>query len=280
MKFDLMSDLHVDLSPSYRLDYASMATSPIAVVAGDISNDPDTTILELERIAAHYEHVLFVDGNHEHYDNRDDTRRRPNRMPEWVYAYLWSNFKDHPNITYLGSGTTPKIIGTTAFVGANSWYDFNWGYIKQETCIENWYGKMNDSYWANIDHGWVLSETERQTQNIINTVDRLNDDPSITDIVLVSHTVPIECGVYNHPTNMTWNSLNGCYLNSQMRFAHKGKVRAHCFGHTHKKQLFDINGVDFVCNPRGYQGEPGFLNWEPFQVVLGSFKGSAFGEIE
>lgn len=280
MKFDLMSDLHVDLSPSYKLDYSSMATSSVAVVAGDISNDPDTTILELDRIATAYDRVLFVDGNHEHYDNHDETRRRPDRMPEWVYAYLWDAFKGHPKVTYLGSGITPVVIDRTAFVGANSWYDFNWGFIKRETCIENWYGKMNDSKWANIDHEWVMNECQYQTQNIINTVDLLNDIPEVDDIVIVTHTIPIESGVYYHPTNMTWNALNGCYLNSMMRAAHKGKVRAHCFGHTHKKQLFTVDGIDFVCNPRGYQGEPGFTNWEPFQVDLGSFKGSAFGEIE
>lgn len=280
MKFDLMSDLHVDLSPSFRLDYGSMATSPIAIVAGDTSNDPDTTIFELERIATHYEQVLFIDGNHEHYDNRDETRRRPDRMPEWVYAYLHSNFKDHPNITYLGSGVKPVIIGTTAFVGANGWYDFNWLSTPQDYCIQNWYSKMNDSYWANIDHGWVLNECARLTNNIVQTVDQLNQDPAIEDIILVTHTIPIESGVYYHPSDPTWNSLNGCYLNSQIKAAHTGKVRVHCFGHTHRRQLFNVNGIDFACNPRGYQGEPSFANWTPMEIDLGSFKVSAFGEIE
>lgn len=280
MKFDLMSDLHVDLSPRIKLDYGAMATSPIAVVAGDISNDPDLTIMEIDRIAAHYERVLFVDGNHEHYDNRDEYRRHPDRTPEWVYAHLWANFRDHPNVHYLGSGKTPVVIGNTAFVGANNWYDFTWQYVRKEACIDSWYKNMNDSYWANIDHLWVMGESANQTYNIIQSVEALNNDPNIENIVIVTHTVPTESAIYNHPHNPVWNSLNGCYLNSQIKAAHKGKVKAHCFGHTHKKQLIHANGVDFICNPRGYQGEPGFDNWTPIQVDLGSFKGSAFGEIE
>lgn len=278
MKFDLMSDLHVDLSPGYKLDYAAMATSPIAVVAGDVSNDPYTTILELDRIALAYEKVIFVDGNHEHYDNRSESKNRANRMPPETYAILRKEL-EKSNIIYLDQGRNAHIIGDVAFVGANNWYDFNWGGIPQHHCVNTWYTKMNDSHWANLDHDWVLNEAIKHSSNITATVAAMNQNNQVRKIVLVTHTIPSSKGVYNSPVDHTWNMLNGCYLNSRIAQAHYGKVVAHCFGHTHKRQLFTIDNVDFFCNPRGYQGEGGFENWSPIQINLNQ-TGSAFGVIE
>lgn len=279
MKFDLMSDLHVDLSASYKLDYSSMATSSIAVVAGDVSNDPYTTIFELEKIASHYDRVLFVDGNHEHYDNRSESRNRANRMPPQTYAIFRSEFESHPKIVYLDQGRNAFLIDGTAFIGANGWYDFN-HQAKQDHCITTWYDKMNDPHWANIDHEWVWNEAIRHSSNLTATVAAMNQNPNVKEIVLVTHTIPHEKGLYQHPSNLTWNLLNGCYLNSLSKRAHFGKVKVHCFGHTHRRQNFNVDGIDFVCNPRGYQGEPSFENWTPIQVDTDLHYLSAFGEIE
>lgn len=279
MKFDLMSDLHVDLSPSYKLDYGSMATSRIAVVAGDVANDPDTAVFELEKIAAHYDKVLYVDGNHEHYDNQSESKNRANRMPPQTYALLRSAFESHPNIVYLDQGRNAYLIDGTAFIGANGWYDFN-HQAPAERCIQTWYEKMNDSYWANIDHEWVWNESVKHSSNLAATVAAMNQNPNVREIVLITHTIPHEKGIYQHPSNITWNLLNGCYLNSRSKQAHFGKVTTHCFGHTHKRQQFNVGGVEFVCNPRGYQGEPGFEGWHPIQVDTAPQPQSAFGEIE
>jgi predicted phosphodiesterase len=279
MKFDLMSDLHIDLSPGYVLDYASMATAPIAIVAGDVSNTPSLTVKELNKISQHYEYVLFVDGNHEHYDNRDERLVRGNRMPPATCEYF-RNALSGSNVIYLDQGTEPFVMGLTAFVGANGWYDFNWAHVKRDACISTWYAKMNDSYWANVDHEWVYNESVRHAANILKSVQQLNDNPEIDDVVLITHTIPTSHGVYNHPTNSTWNTLNGCYLNSMMAASHIDKVKAHCFGHTHRRQQFSVDSVEMICNPRGYQGEPSFNNWTPIQVDLDILGTSAFGEIE
>lgn len=278
MKFDLMSDLHVDLSPSYVLDYAAMATSPIAVVAGDISNDPHTTILEIDRISCYYDKVIFVDGNHEHYDNRSESKNRGHRMPPETYQILRKAFEGNDKVFYLDQGRNACIIDDVAFIGANNWYDFNWGNINSDHCISTWYQEMNDSYWANIDHEWVMNEAIKHNSNIMATVASLNQNNKVRKIVLVTHTVPHTNGIYNGH-NHKWILLNGCYLNSKAHEAGFGKVVAHCFGHTHKRQMFTVDNVEYICNPRGYQGEPQFENWSPIQIDLG-FSGSVFGEIE
>ncbi len=138
---------------------------------------------------------------------------------------------------------------------------------------------MNDSFWANIEAEWTELECMKQSNNIAATVAAMNQNASIERIVLVTHTIPNERGVWTNPHDHTWNLLNGCYYNSNVRQAHFGKVTTHCFGHTHRSQYFRDGAVDFYCNPRGYQGEPSFDGWAPEQIDLDA-TGSAFGEIE
>lgn len=273
-----MSDLHVDLSPALILDYKAMAKSPIAVIAGDISNSPTTTAKELLRIAEAYEQVLFIDGNHEHYSNRSESPNRAHRMPPETYSFLRQAFDGHPKIKYLDQGRNAIVIDSIAFIGANSWYDFNWPNVDPDHCKSAWYQHMNDSYWANVEAEWVWNECIRQTSNISATVAAMNQNTNVDKIVLVTHTIPTLKGVYVHPSNHLWNMLNGCYYNSESSKAHFGKVAAHCFGHTHNRQMFREHAIDFYCNPRGYQGEVSFQNWKPIQVDLNSYE-SAFGDL-
>ncbi len=188
-------------------------------------------------------------------------------------------FERHPKIFYLDQGRNTCVIDKTAFIGANGWYDFNWSYVDPDHCKSAWYQHMNDSFWANIEAEWTELECMKQSNNIAATVAAMNQNASIERIVLVTHTIPNERGVWTNPHDYTWNLLNGCYYNSNVRQAHFGKVTTHCFGHTHRSQYFRDGAVDFYCNPRGYQGEPSFDGWAPEQIDLDA-TGSAFGEIE
>ena len=278
MQFDLMSDLHVDLSPSAQLDWAAMATSPIAVIAGDISNKPEITIKTLERMSQHYDKVLFVDGNHEHYSNRSDSVNQANRMPPQTYAMLRKAFEGHDKVVYLDQGRQAYIQDGVAFVGANSWYEFVYSDVDPDLCKRLWWTEMNDSKWANIDAWWVENECVRQSANILATVASLNQNSAVKKIVLVTHTVPSMRAI--RELNHQWTLLNGCYYNGQLGRTHFGKVVAHCFGHTHHRQMFREHAIDFYCNPRGYSGEPGFYKWEPMIVNLEDQFESAFGQVE
>ena len=255
-----------------------MATAPIAVIAGDIANSPHIAIKELYRIAEAYERVLFVDGNHEHYNNASSNPNRATRMPPEVYSILRNEFDGHPSITYLDQGRKAVVIDDTAFIGANSWYDFNWGWVDPDKCKSVWYHGMNDSRYANVEAWWVENEAIKHASNITATVAAMNQRNDVKRIVLVSHTVPNAKGIREN-ASVEFQMLNGCYLNSVMKGAHYGKVVAHCFGHTHRRQMFNDCAIEFFANPRGYYMEPGFDKWEPMMVDL-DYSGSAFGEME
>ena len=63
--FDFVSDLHVEHHSNKMVDWNPK--SDILVIAGDISNDMRISYDHLITIKD-YEYILFVDGNHEHYN--------------------------------------------------------------------------------------------------------------------------------------------------------------------------------------------------------------------
>ena len=76
--FDLISDLHVDTWDE-KFSWEGKATSPYAVVAGDISRVRSEIGPVLEEISRHYLMTMFVDGNDEHrwtLDNLGDSYKK------------------------------------------------------------------------------------------------------------------------------------------------------------------------------------------------------------
>ena len=65
MAFDLISDLHLE-SWDEQLNFTGQATSPVCVVAGDISRDPVTVKKFLKHLSDCYAAVFYIDGNDEH----------------------------------------------------------------------------------------------------------------------------------------------------------------------------------------------------------------------
>jgi hypothetical protein len=75
LSFDLISDLHVETWPE-PFDWTGMATSVIAVVAGDVSRDRTILVQTLEHLSGCYKAVIFVDGNDEHQMDLGQFRRK------------------------------------------------------------------------------------------------------------------------------------------------------------------------------------------------------------
>ena len=111
MKFDLISDFHVEMNVGYNttrfwkkgepLHYAwhKDKKNDILVVAGDSSNSHDFTRDVIVEAAKHYEHVLFVDGNHEHYSNYRNGWTVLKDM-EWFNTQFTSRNRIVDNVVY------------------------------------------------------------------------------------------------------------------------------------------------------------------------------------
>ena len=78
MKFDLCSDLHLAFGGYQALSNAPTEGTKVLVMAGDIlevvtlktkSNEQNLLAAYMQGLDDHYEKIIFVMGNHEHYGN-------------------------------------------------------------------------------------------------------------------------------------------------------------------------------------------------------------------
>jgi hypothetical protein len=84
--------------------------------------------------------------------------------------------------------------------------------------------------------------------------------------VMVTHHIPHRACTIFQPGDQIWNALNGSFCNTLMERINDPSVKAWCFGHTHYNWDKDINGIRYICNPRGYRGEKS--HWEPVEVEV------------
>lgn len=266
MYFDLVSDLHVDLQRMQwhkaikQIDWAAVKnpTSRVLVIAGDTTNRSKKTITVLREVAPHYEHVVFVDGNHEHYDNSQSAGKLnvPNDM-----EYLAEQAATMPNVTYL-NGRSEFVLDRTLFIGACGWYDFQFGSPEFTPEVQKiaWKAESSDPKyirWNKVGGSTTVEDFAREHAELLsNQVAAAQDRDEIDEIVVVTHTIPNRGGVHYWLGNRTWNALNGAYGNFQMSLVvandAKKKIKVWCFGHTHIPHDFYDAGIHYLCRPRGY----------------------------
>jgi hypothetical protein len=292
INFDLISDFHLEMNimnnslrlwrkgdPIYYAWNVDRKSNTL-VMAGDVSNCVYNTRCVLREAAKYYDHVVFVDGNHEHYhylNKYRDPSVRSNMRALRTFSKLL-------NITYLDGKTTYRN-GNTLFIGANGWYDFEmaYGYSKEEQHYV-WDTTSNDSR-INFGNTDPVKLAKEQANMIRENLSKASEDDTIENVVVVTHTIPHMKGMINDVTH-PWYKLNGAYgcaeLNNLLTAKGIEKVKVWCYGHTHFRYDFVDNGIRFVCNPRGYRGERNDHNFDGIQKIDISSNpyASAFGEIE
>ena len=293
MKFDLISDFHVEQHKNLQQLRKGWkqgdpvyfkwnnGTSDVLVMAGDTSNGTKKTIKIVTEAASVYNTVLFLDGNHDHYDNTawNGKTVQTNIMKMDKFA------RESKNIVFLNSWIdgTSYIQGDTAFIGCNGWYDHTMaeGYsFKAQK--EAWHDMSNDSVYPIF--GMATEDMARRDAEYLNEkVTELASDSDIKNIVIVTHTVPHQKGLMQNRSHK-WYVLNGAYGNSLMETVWRnndhGKIKTWVFGHTHTQFDFVDNGIRFVTNPRGYKSSSqGFKGLKMIDTDDNQ-QYSAFGELE
>jgi len=245
MHFDLYSDLHDNWwSKDKLLNFKGLGTSLVAVVAGDISNDWDYSYKTLVEISKHYRHVIFVDGNHEH--------NLKGNIAENCQKFL-DRCNNHSNITYLYK--TCIVLDDTAFIGCNGWWTYDFAQPEMSTA-DCWNSLINNLYNEQL-HSEIFITAKQDAKILLNQVETFNNDPRIRNIVIVTHTSPLQKFRYINPDmefchyGRTGNSLLSLALDANTN----KKISAWCFGHVHRQYDEVINGIRYICHPRGREEE-------------------------
>lgn len=280
--FDYCSDLHVDVwhgqtrllsatGPQYWIEldgqpyfqhidwkWHQNPGSEVLVIAGDISNDIQQTIAVVRDAARVYKWVVFVEGNHDHYQHELLGNIESNRKS------LAEELSDLSNVVHL-DGERDLQLGSTLFIGAMGWYDWQCFVdrgISAELARDSWIRGNADSQY--IDFGGFKSPAiaaMHDSEALRSKVIKAQDDDSISDIVVVTHSSPRADIMLWIDGNDDWNNLTPSYVNSGMsRVVEadvKSKIRHWVYGHTHYRQVLDLDGIRYSNGARGLPRETG-----------------------
>ncbi len=290
MKFDQLSDFHVEHSKpncdlpgweegdAFLYPWDKKKQSDILILNGDCSNSVKNTLLVVYEAAQYYENVLFTDGNHDHWCGSDD----PSRYNVGNNMQAFRKFaRETENVHFL-DGESEFVQDGTLFIGACGWYDFKMieGYTFHQQYI-NWKKNWPDALYSVFGKKKPQHLAYQHASLLSRQVLRAQEDDSIKEIVVTTHTVPHELGLIQDQTH-PWYYSNGAFGNSLMRWVweadFKHKIKVWTFGHTHFQYDFVDHGIRFLTNPRGYSSD----KYKPRDVIQvdTEYGESAFGEVE
>ena len=276
MKIDYCSDLHVDawfggtqlVDPAARrwtgdphkslflhIDWRRYKNpeSQVLVIAGDISNDPMTSLQVVEAASQEYEYVVVVEGNHDHYDS--------DMLVEDGSEFFNQQLKKFSNVTYL-NGDNYLVLDGVACLGNMGWYDFK---AYEDRGIPDFLAKMawnkysNDSRYPKFGEKSPESLAALHSVQLANQVVDMVSRDDIHSIVVTTHMSPRSDIMEWKENDIFWNHLTPSYVNTGMKSVIQtdtaGKIRYWIYGHTHHRKVTEIEGVTYVNNARGYPRE-------------------------
>jgi Icc-related predicted phosphoesterase len=279
MKIAVCSDLHLEFGDLFlKNDEGAevLILSGDILVAADIGRPDPHNIMEgarsnrirdfMSRCSFEFPHVVYVMGNHEHYNG--DFATTATRIREMLAEF--------PNIHFLDRDCV--TIGDTTFIGGTLWTDMNNEdpltlyhiskmmndfrivrnssrqlqrrvplYTQDESgkqVVDGYKFKSEDSTFSPED----AVEEHRRLVDYLRTV--IDDQPD-GKFVVVGHHAPSRRST--HPRYQNEQLMNGGYSSSLDEFIEqRPQIKLWTHGHTHEDFDYMVGETRIVCNPRGY----------------------------
>jgi Icc-related predicted phosphoesterase len=259
MKINLVSDMHLNFAD------IELPGGDVLIMAGDIieagglrradNAKRDTFLADRYRRffkeeMPKYRKVIYIMGNHEHYNNSyDDTADRIRReLPDNVY------FLEQESVQ----------IDDVWFFGATFWTDMHKGNPTSMQIIKQ---SMNDFKVIKFGHGikidnygesyWTNQFTPAYAASVFkDTVDKLRvflDEHKDDKVVVVSHHAPSSMSV--DPMFKDDHHMNGAYYSDLSDLIlDNPQIKTWVHGHMHNACDYMIGDTRVLTNPRGYLG--------------------------
>ena len=250
---DVISDLHIEYwTHNINRDYDvgtieeypfkfKNTDSKYLIIAGDISDNLDDSIKFLKEAKKYYEIIMFVDGNHEHF----------NAYPElYTNDYINNKINDE-NIYFLSKKSC--VIDSTVFIGVNGWWNYN------NNNINNIHKYLESGHLQRFNYS-----DENKMKLINNIIKMANDDflhlnneikkydknKNIKNIVIVTHTIPhVDFGFTNNCDSIN-NNFSSQFNTHFNNLYISNKISHWIFGHVHGYHN-EVKKIHYICNPRG-----------------------------
>ena len=276
MKIAVCSDLHLEFGP---LILNNDLGADVLILSGDIcvakKFGPDYDAF-FQMVSKNFPEVIYVMGNHEHYNGDFATSENTIRTALERYKnihFLEKNVWTHNDVT---------------FIGGTLWTDFNnqdpltMYHVERRMndfrCVANSnrvvsyrapdYKKNEDGSYAKDENGSLIKigESFHTREAIFCPADAYEDHKKmlgyISSIiegkfdykyVVVGHHAPSRLST--HPRYKHEQLMNGAYSTSLDEYImDHSQIKLWTHGHTHEDFDYMIGSTRIVCNPRGYIG--------------------------
>lgn len=273
MTFDYISDLHIDFlyKPSTKITSTTIKhnfskvfktkSSDYLLVAGDISESPDTTFnfLKCVKETFGYKKILLVFGNHDMWLSSRTMSEKFNydSYNKVNYFKNWLMRLDKEKDIVLLDGDVVDIEGVK-IGGAMGWYDTTY----DAECIQPYLSPYSDTpvniftFWSQYmtDYKYVLPQ-RATLKNLIDTehakvLKVLESNP---DIVL-THICPVIGDEFVHP-KYSGDRLNTFYQMDFREHIKNTKPKVWVYGHQHNVAEYTYGDTKLLLNPYGYPSE-------------------------
>ena len=282
MKIAIASDLHLEFGD---LEIANDDKADVLILSGDIlvvkdiaQRDPYGVMGPeyrsnryhdfMQRCSAQFPHVIYVMGNHEHYNG--DFAKTETHLKD-VLGYLKNVYVLEKEI---------KVIDDVTFIGGTLWTDMNNGdsltlyhmkaMMNDFRCVENSNRVVNYKAYEQIngvdnrDKPIFKTRTAKfQPEDAFEEhakfkgyIQQIIQGKFDQKFVVCGHHSPSKQST--HPMYADDTVMNGGYSSDMDEFiADHPQIKLWTHGHTHHPFDYVVGETRIVCNPRGY------INYEP-----------------
>ena len=258
MRINIVSDIHLEFGP---IEIKNTEGADALILSGDICvaadlthkdvNDKRSRVIHdfFEMCCNEYDNVIYIVGNHEHYNG--DFQRTIPHLKMYLQSYL-------ENLHILDKSVV--TINDVTFIGGTLWTDMN---KEDPSTLYSMKGMMND--FIKVANGKI--DNRGKPYKVIN---RLTPDDVVVDhkemleyirtvvkgkydqkFVVVGHHAPSKLST--KPKYQDDYIMNGAYSSDLSEFIlDYPQIKMWTHGHTHDNFDYLVGSTRVVCNPRGY----------------------------
>jgi len=256
MKIALCSDLHLEFAD---IILKNDENADVLILGGDICVVKELPYSDsskgqryrdfFKRCASEFAHVIYIMGNHEHYNG--DYQKSAQIIKDEVSQY--------DNFYFLDKES--KEIDDVVFIGGTLWTDMN-----KEDPITLWdIGRMMNDFRIVTNSARTVGSSDRPAKFLPDDAvidhksmvtyidDTLKDVAPWKTVVVVGHHSPSKQST--KPQYQDDYHMNGGYSSDLESFIiDRPQIKLWTHGHTHHTFDYMVGSTRIVCNPRGYGG--------------------------